>query len=106
MAHFPNLEINWIQLKKKNLIFKKTIKTIKSLHGPEKVLYRQIHAPVLSSYSFIQSVRPGTAKSGVQYCSSGVFSTGAIAPIILRKRLIAPAVSTRNGKNSINTQHP
>ena len=34
------------------------------------------------------------------YCS-GVFSTGAtgaIAPVILRKRLIAPAVSTRNGK--------
>ena len=32
---------------------------------------------------------------------SGVFSTGAtgaIAPVILRKRLIAPAVSTRNGK--------
>ena len=30
----------------------------------------------------------------------GVFSTGAtgaIAPVILRKRLIAPAVSTRNG---------
>ena len=34
------------------------------------------------------------------YCS-GVFSTGAtgaIAPVILRKRLIAPTVSTRNGK--------
>ena len=33
--------------------------------------------------------------------SSGVFSTsatGAMAPVILRKRLIAPAVSTRNGK--------
>ena len=32
---------------------------------------------------------------------SGVFSTGAMgamAPVILRKRLIAPAVSTRNGK--------
>ena len=32
---------------------------------------------------------------------SGVFSTGAtgaMAPIILRKRLIAPAVSNRNGK--------
>ena len=32
---------------------------------------------------------------------SGVFSTGAtgaIAPVILRKRLIAPAVSTHNGK--------
>ena len=25
-------------------------------------------------------------------------ATGAIAPVILRKRLIAPAVSTRNGK--------
>ena len=35
------------------------------------------------------------------FTSSGVFSTGAtgaIAPVILRKRLIAPAVSTRNGK--------
>ena len=34
-------------------------------------------------------------------CYSGVFSTGAtgaMAPIILRKRLIAPAVSNRNGK--------
>ena len=33
--------------------------------------------------------------------NSGVFSTGAMgamAPVILRKRLIAPAVSTRNGK--------
>jgi hypothetical protein len=33
--------------------------------------------------------------------SSGVFSTGAtgaMAPVILRKRLIAPAVSNRNGK--------
>ena len=33
--------------------------------------------------------------------NSGVFSTGAtgaIAPVILIKRLIAPAVSTRNGK--------
>ena len=33
--------------------------------------------------------------------SSGVFSTGAMgamAPVILRKRLIAPAFSTRNGK--------
>ena len=32
---------------------------------------------------------------------SGVFSTGAtgaMAPVILRKRLIAPAVSNRNGK--------
>ena len=29
---------------------------------------------------------------------SGVFSTGATAPVILRKRLIAPAVSTHNGK--------
>ena len=32
---------------------------------------------------------------------SGVFNTGAtgaIAPVILRKRLIAPAVSNRNGK--------
>ena len=32
---------------------------------------------------------------------SGVFSTGAtgaMAPVILRKRVIAPAVSTRNGK--------
>ena len=32
---------------------------------------------------------------------SGVFSTGAMgamAPVILRKRLIAPAVSTGNGK--------
>ena len=32
---------------------------------------------------------------------SGVFSMGAMgamAPVILRKRLIAPAVSTRNGK--------
>ena len=32
---------------------------------------------------------------------SGVFSTGAMgamAPVILRKRLIAPAVSTRTGK--------
>ena len=29
---------------------------------------------------------------------SGVFSEGAMAPVILRKRLIAPAVSTRNGK--------
>ena len=25
-------------------------------------------------------------------------ATGAMAPVILRKRLIAPAVSTRNGK--------
>ena len=36
-----------------------------------------------------------------QFISSGVFSTGAMgamAPVILRKRLIAPAVSTRNGK--------
>ena len=35
------------------------------------------------------------------YICSGVFSTGAtgaIAPVILRKRLIEPAVSTRNGK--------
>ena len=33
--------------------------------------------------------------------NSGVFSTGAtgaMAPVILRKRLIAPAVSNRNGK--------
>ena len=33
--------------------------------------------------------------------NSGVFSTGAMgamAPVILRKRLMAPAVSTRKGK--------
>ena len=38
---------------------------------------------------------------GDQTFDSGVFSTGAMgamAPVILRKRLIAPAVSTRNGK--------
>ena len=34
------------------------------------------------------------------YCSGvfGMGATGAMAPVILRKRLIAPAVSNRNGK--------
>ena len=36
-----------------------------------------------------------------RHIPSGVFSTGAtgaMAPVILKKRLIAPAVSNRNGK--------
>ena len=52
-------------------------------------------------HNTIRQVKAGQNNIDNKDLSSGVFSTGAMgamAPVILRKRLIAPAVSTRNGK--------
>jgi hypothetical protein len=61
-----------------------------------------LHHPIFFSWvTTLTVVNTGKSFSEALILISGVFSTGAMgamAPVILRKRLIAPAVSTRNGK--------
>ena len=73
---------------------------------------RQWSNPTLEQTNMIWPILETNFRDWLTF-SSGVFSTGAMgamATVILRKRLIAPAVSTRSQhpqcKNSINTRHP
>ena len=68
-----------------------------SKNGPDMASVHKFWYFLLVTYSF--SLK--NSNFWTKLYISGVFSmgaTGAMAPVILRKRLIAPTVSTRNGK--------